>query len=42
MDQLGDCVRLCQTSLGCFTDICMPMTISWEEANAFSMRQFGP
>lgn len=34
--RLNDCVTLCQTSLGCFTDICMPMDISVEMA--MSMR----
>lgn len=27
-DQVGACVSFCRTSLRCFTDICMPMTIS--------------
>jgi hypothetical protein len=27
-NRLGDCVANCHTSLGCFTDICMPMDIS--------------
>jgi len=40
MDQLGQCVQFCQTSLGCFTDICMPLDISWEDANNFNNRQF--
>jgi hypothetical protein len=31
-DRLGECITLCQTSLGCFTDICMPMDISAEMA----------
>jgi len=31
-NRLGECISFCQTSLGCFTDICMPMDISVEMA----------
>ncbi|HOG45926.1 MAG TPA: hypothetical protein PLJ35_21260 [Anaerolineae bacterium] len=33
-NRLNDCVANCQTSLGCFTDICMPMDISAELASS--------
>lgn len=32
---LGRCVAMCVATLGCFTDICMPVTLSVEEANGF-------
>lgn len=39
--QLNTCVSLCQTSMGCFTNICMPMDIDAEMAGSFSGSQFG-
>lgn len=39
--ELGKCITWCQTSMGCFTNICMPMDIDAEMAKSFSKRQFG-
>ncbi len=39
--ELNKCVTLCQTSMGCFTNICMPMDIDAEMAGSFSRSQFG-
>jgi hypothetical protein len=39
--QLNSCISLCQTSMGCFTNICMPMDIDAEMAGSFSGSQFG-
>lgn len=39
--ELNQCVTLCQTSMGCFTNICMPMDIDVEMAGSFGGSQFG-
>jgi hypothetical protein len=39
--QIGPCISFCYATLGCFTNICMPMSISWEDAAGFNNRQFG-
>ena len=39
--ELGRCVSICQTSMGCFTNICMPMEIDAEMAGSFSKGSFG-
>lgn len=39
--ELNKCVTLCQTSMGCFTNICMPEDIDVEMAGSFGGSQFG-
>lgn len=39
--QIGPCISFCYATLGCFTNICMPMAISWTDAAGFNSRQFG-
>lgn len=34
-ENLGRCVAICVVTLGCFTEICMPVELSVEEANGF-------